>query len=66
MTEKKKRPISPSQIDMFSRCGEQYRRRYIEKDRLPPGVAMIRGRGVHEGVAENMRQKRHTYCDLPP
>jgi hypothetical protein len=32
--------LSISQLDMLSRCGEQYRRRYIEHERLAPGVAL--------------------------
>lgn len=56
---------SASQIGMFSRCGEQYRRRYIVGDRLPPGVAAIRGTAFHEGARTNFAQKVDSHEDLP-
>lgn len=56
---------STSQINMFSRCAEQYRRRYIEGERIPPGIEMIRGRAVHEGARVNFRQKLESRVDLP-
>lgn len=49
--------LSPSQLDMACRCGEQYRRAYVEKDRCPPGIAQARGTAVHTAAAENFRQK---------
>ena len=42
---------SPSQVGMYLRCGEQYRRRYVQGERRPPGLAMLRGTGVHGGAA---------------
>ena len=39
--------LSPSQMGMYCRCGEQYRRRYIEKEIIPPGFALIKGGSVH-------------------
>jgi len=63
---KKDRPyISPSQLGMFTRCGEQYRRRYVLGERLPPGVAATRGTAVHKGAEENAKQKITTHVDLP-
>jgi hypothetical protein len=56
---------SPSQINMFTRCGEQYRRRYVENERLAPGVAALRGTAVHEGARLNFTQKLDTRADLP-
>jgi hypothetical protein len=57
--------LSPSQLDMMSRCGEAYRRRYIEGERIPPGIAMLSGTGVHAGAEVNFRQKIDTRVDLP-
>jgi hypothetical protein len=57
--------ISISQIDMFFRCGEQYRRRYIEGERVPPGIALHIGTGVHKAAEHNYRQKILTGEDLP-
>jgi len=54
-----------SQINMYSRCGEQYRRRYIEGERVPPGIALHRGTGVHKGAEHNFSQKIESREDLP-
>lgn len=61
----RKKHLSPSQLDMMSRCGEAYRRRYIEGQRIPPGIAMLSGTGVHAGAEVNFRQKIDTHVDLP-
>jgi hypothetical protein len=50
---------------MALRCGEQFRRRYIEDERVPPGVALGRGRSVHKSNELNMRQKVASARDLP-
>ncbi len=60
----KKPYLSPTQLDMYSTCGEAYRRRYIEGDKIPPGVAALRGRGVHGGAEVNHRQKLTTRQDM--
>lgn len=57
--------LSPSQLSLLQRCPEAYRRSYIEKEKIPPRVAMLRGRGVHEGAQVNWKQKKETYEDLP-
>lgn len=57
--------ISPSQISTFTKCGEQYRRRYIEKEIIPPGVAMIRGIALHKGAEHNFKPKIESRVDLP-
>ena len=43
-----------SGISMLSRCGEQYRRRYLEKHILPPAVAMIVGTGTDRAVTADL------------
>lgn len=58
--------LSASQLDTFCRCPEQWRRRYIEKEIIPPGIASAKGKGFHAGVETNMRQKLDTREDLPP
>jgi len=60
----KKPTISPSALDMYLRCGEQYRRAYILKDKQPPGVAMIKGGSVHKAAEVNFRQKIVSHEDL--
>jgi len=57
--------ISPSQIDMFNRCAEQYRRRYILGEKIPPGVSLLRGASVHKGIEENNKYKLTNKEDLP-
>lgn len=58
--------LSPSALATLSRCGEQYRRRYIEGDRIPPGMAALKGVGVHRGIKENFDQKIESHTDLKP
>lgn len=62
---KAKPHISVSQMEMLSRCGEQYRRRYMEGERKPPGIAAHIGSGVHAGAEVNFNQKIETHADLP-
>lgn len=57
--------ISPSKLDMYFRCGEQYRRRYIEREIIPPGVALVKGRAVHKASEVNFTQKISSREDLP-
>lgn len=61
----KKKHISPSQLNTFENCGEAYRRRYIEKEIIPPGVAALRGGSVHKGAEMNFEQKIESKVDLP-
>ena len=65
MKNGEKKYISASQLGMFERCGEQYRRRYIEHEIIPPGVSQVKGSGVHGGAKHNFRQKKETHEDLP-
>jgi hypothetical protein len=50
---------------MYWRCPEQYRRRYQEHERIPPGVAIMTGSAVHKGAEINFKQKIETHEDLP-
>lgn len=63
--EEAKPHLSPSQLDMFARCPEQWRRRYIEREIIPPGVALLTGTGYHAGAEVNLRQKIESHVDLP-
>lgn len=67
MTEQSQgRPhLSPSQLEMFAKCPESWRRRYVEKDIIPPRLAMLKGSAVHAGAEVNMRQKMDSHSDLP-
>lgn len=56
--------ISPSQLDMYFRCGEQYRRAYVLKEKIPPGIAMAKGSACHKAAEVNYRQKIDSGVDL--
>lgn len=64
MTPTEKPYLSPSALDMFCRCPESWRRRYIEKEIVPPGIAALKGKGLHKGVQGNMQQKIESHEDL--
>ncbi len=57
--------IGATQQTMAGRCLEQYRRRYVLGEVIPPGIAMIQGTAVHVGAAVNFRQKIKSHNDLP-
>lgn len=54
-----------SGLDTLSRCGEQFRRRYIEKEIIPPGVASVVGSATHRTVKSNLSRKIETGLLLP-
>jgi hypothetical protein len=47
------------------RCGEQFRRRYVEGEVIPPGIAQIRGTGLHHASQVNFSVKLRTGQDEP-
>jgi hypothetical protein len=49
--------VSPSQLDSYTRCGEAYRRRYIEGHIIPPAFALTKGRAVHAGQEATFKAK---------
>jgi len=57
--------LSHSQLEMYWRCAEQYRRRYIEHEKLLPGIALIQGHAIHGEAEFNFRQKLESHIDLP-
>ena len=57
--------ISPSSLDLHARCGEQYRRVKICGERIPPGIALIKGTSVHVAAETNFKSKIETGQDLP-
>lgn len=57
--------LSFSQINMYLRCGEQYRRRYIEHEVIPPNISLVRGSSVHKTIERNGEQKVESRRDLP-
>ena len=65
MSNEQKPHISFSQINLHANCAEAYRRRYPCNEVIPPGVAALKGGGVHGGVAINHQQKVKSGRDLP-
>lgn len=57
--------LSPTQLDLYCKCPEAYRRRYIEREVIPPGIAILQGQSVHRAAEINFRQKLSTRVDLP-
>ena len=57
--------VSFSQLNMILKCGEQYRRRYVQGEIIPPGAALTRGKCGHRAIEKNFRQKVETTIDLP-
>lgn len=57
--------ISATQLTMFLKCEEQWRRRYICQEIIPPGIALIMGGAFHVGAEVNFKQKIETHRDLP-
>ncbi len=56
--EKAEKPhLSISQLNMLSKCGEQYRQRYVLGRKIPPGVALIVGGAVDRTVSTNLTGK---------
>lgn len=49
-----------SQISMYTRCAEQFRRRYIMGEILPPGVGSVSGTGMHRAVELDLARKIET------
>lgn len=56
--------LHQSQLSMLAKCGEQYRRRYVEGDIVPPGVALLIGSATHRSVERNLRHKAETKGQL--
>lgn len=57
--------LSASQITMFQRCPEQYRRRYLLGEKARPGAALIWGSADHYAHEQNFGQKITTGTDIP-
>jgi hypothetical protein len=49
-----------SALDMLHKCGEQYRRRYVEGEIVPPAIAMTVGSSVHDAARDSLQKKIDT------
>lgn len=57
--------VSPSAVGTYNKCGEQYRRRYVEGEKIPPGVTAHVGTGIHKGAEINHKHKIKEGKDQP-
>lgn len=53
----KKPALHQSQLAVLLRCGEQYRRIYLMKQRVPPDVAKLIGTATHKSIEKNLNYK---------
>lgn len=57
--------LSASQVSMFQRCPEQYRRRYVLGEKERPGAALVWGSADHYAHEQNFTQKITSGTDIP-
>lgn len=57
--------LSASQLVMFQRCGEQWRRRFIDEDFVPPSLPVRTGHAVREAAMLCLRHRLETGTLLP-
>lgn len=57
--------VSPSQLDMWQRCSRQWKYRYVDGLKVPPGGALIEGNCYHKSLEVNFTQKIASFEDLP-
>ena len=57
--------LSPSSIDMYTRCPRQFAYRYLMGLKIPPAVAQLFGNAYHHTLEENFTSKIHNGVDLP-
>src|SRR3990167_6950934 len=46
--------LHQSGLDMLSKWGEQYYRRYVKGEKIPPAVAMVIGSATHKSIQVNL------------
>jgi len=57
MEENRRPQIHVTALNMLSFCGEQFRRRYVCGEKVPPGVAMLIGSATDKAVTADLRSK---------
>ena len=58
--------LSASQLTLFQRCAEHWRRRHLEDERLPLTIPAHVGRAVREAVLLFLRHRMDTGLPMPP
>jgi hypothetical protein len=56
--------LTKSMLGMFARCPQQFERRYINGEIIPPGIAARQGSAVHKSAEINHQQKLTTKVDM--
>lgn len=57
--------VSPTQLDMWQKCPRQWKYRYVDGLKIPPGGALIEGSCYHKSLEANFTQKVTSFEDLP-
>lgn len=57
--------VSASALKTFAACPEQYRRRYLQGVKIPPGAAAVWGSAHHDAIEFNYGRKIVTHVDEP-
>jgi CRISPR/Cas system-associated exonuclease Cas4 (RecB family) len=57
--------LSPSQINMFRRCGLSYYFRYCLGMKIPPNFNLTWGSSIHATAEHNYKHKLKKFADLP-
>lgn len=55
-----------SMLASLMRCGEQFRRRAIDREARPATTPQIRGSAVHRGIAAGLTLQMHSHVAAPP
>jgi len=58
--------ISPSLVETYLRCPMQWYWRYIEKKKMPPGVALVQGSSVHTAAGVDLENAIENGTHLGP
>jgi hypothetical protein len=56
--------LSYTQVSMWLKCPQQYKQRYVDGIKTPPGVALVEGSAAHAGVEANNNTKIDTGEDM--
>lgn len=54
-----------SGLNLLAKCGVQFERRYLQGERLRPGMGAITGTGVDRGVTHNLNTRLNTGTPAP-
>ncbi len=61
----RKRQLHVSGLGLIALCGENFRRRHIEKEKSPPAIPMLVGTATHTTVRQDLTKKKETGVLMP-